>query len=156
MKTTFIKIVIVVTIFFAITACDKDKQFTEYRTKFTGNFSFISYSYFSMLGYSTIYRDTIVYQGSINIDKEKDSVIIINYRPPDSGEFGCNDIKIYGSIIKPLIKYNGTLDGTDLRLICNISFSGSFQNTDSLSFNVGDQTALGLYRFGQVVTGKRK
>jgi len=154
MKTPYIKIIILSTIFFATTCCDKDNQVIDYRTPFTGNFSFISYSYNSAFGLHPIYHDTIVYQGSINVDNEKDNVIIINYRPPDSGGYTCNGIKIYGSSINPLIMSNGALDMTNISNFCRIRFSGSFQSKDSLYFEVSHSSVGGMW--GQVVTGKRK
>jgi hypothetical protein len=154
MKTPYLKIIIVFTILFATTDCDKDNQVIDYRTPFIGNFSFISYSFNSAFGLSPHYYDTIVYQGSIDIDNEKDNVIIINYRPPDSGGYTCDGIKIYGSSLKSLIMYNGTLDGINISNFCRTSFTGSFPSKDSLHFEVSHSSVGGMW--GQVVTGKRK
>lgn len=155
MKNSFINSITVITILFTTIGCEKDNQDIDYRIPFIGNFSFVSYSYTKHFGlYDS--GDTIVFQGSIDLDNEKDSVIIINYRPPDSEGWICNGKKIYGSKITPFIHVNGYLNYPNSYDFCvsRTRFSGSFYSTDSLYFDISNISVGG--RWGHVVSGTRK
>ena len=134
--------------------CEADRNNIDYREPYVGSFTFSSYA-FSYLYWldTTRYHDTIVFQGSIELDNEKDSVIIIKYRPPDSSYHLCGNVKVYKSELEPFLGVNGSLSFPDIPPSCVI-VSGQFYSTDSLHFSVNTESAGG--RWGHVVSGARK
>lgn len=138
-------------------SCESDTENLDYRSSYVGNFIFSSYSYFWEVsqGTSYTYGDTIVYEGSVQLNEENDSTIIITYRSEGSGGYVCNNIKVYGSQIKPTLLTSGELYYPLITSTCGPhgTFSGGFIGTDSISFNVGGGSLGGSW--GHIVTGSR-
>jgi len=145
---------IVQIILFAAFGCEAEKNSKDYREPYLGSFAFSSYSFYTINDITTYY-DTVIFEGLIELDTENDSSIIITYRPEESGGYTCNDVKVYGSQIKPKLLALGTIDYPLIRSMCGPHgyFFGSFIGTDSISFALG-AGSIGLSN-GQTVTGAR-
>ena len=139
--------------------CEKNDISAGYRAPYLGEFSFFSYSYTWSAYYdpNLRYFDTLIYTGSITIDRNRKEYIVINYRPEHSGGYTCNGLKVYGSQIIPRLMESGVMTYPEDPGLCGTSklvqFTGNFIGTDSLHFSIGSGS-LGA-DFGQIVRGKR-
>ena len=150
-------------ILISVFGCEADRDNIDYRVPYVGNFTFSSYSYnHNYMMDTTIYYDTIVFEGLIELDTENDSSIIITYRPEESRAKICNYIEVYGSQIKPMLSpsvgYNQLTRSLDYPLIRSMcgphgNFSGLFTGTDSIWFGMRTGS-IGITN-GQTVTGSR-
>lgn len=135
--------------------CKPDFNNIEYRDQYVGSFNFSSYSYFyDYMKDTTYYLDTIAFNGTIDIDNEKNNIIIIKYRPPGSSGCSLGDLKVYGSEVTPTLDNKGNLSFPNSPQYWHASLSGQFYGTDSLRFGVRCESAGATW--GHVVSGKRK
>ena len=150
-------IILSILILLIILGCETKTEDMDCRSPYTGNYNFLSYNFLHEVGKEyTTYHDTIVFEGSIELDAENDSRIIIKYRPDNSGQCGvCEEFTEYCSQIKPQLLDSGKLDYPLISSICvpRGYFNGGFIGSDSISFVMSDGALGGSW--GLIVHGKR-
>jgi hypothetical protein len=124
--------------FIIMISCDKESS--DYRNKYTGNFTFTVVSEFWQLNQITQY-DTLIFDGSVRLYADGDDLKDLSQM-----DFTATDSKrvtiefLQGQIITPEIEESGEFVEAGAY---HYHHSGRFVNNDEVEFNVGGLGGLG-------------
>ena len=153
MNRRSLRIYLFILIALSVISCDKE-TIIDYRILYCGEFKFESYYYSCVRGVCSS-SDKILYEGTIQIDQETDSTLLIIYAPDNSGGLNCAGEKIFGSQLIPTIKDNGVISYSKVAESCGprAGLEGWFISSDSIYFHAWSNS--NGQDWGQFVSGKR-
>ena len=163
MKQGQLYILLILLIWISIIQCEStssgdppEKESSDYRDQFCGDFSFRVVEWHWMMNHNTSYDDTLFYQGSVTKVEDADTLIRIRYLESGIFCYGRDDT-IYSYYIEPEVDSNGIFQNGRIIGCSHYSdFSGSFINQDSLYFRINAGTGGGLGRKeGYNVSGRK-